>query len=82
MLAGFLWYSPVLFGKPWMKEMGYDPSDKGQGPGDKESRGAGLLGLVRGESGFRVCAGALPATGFHVWRGFVPTVQFTGALFT
>jgi hypothetical protein len=21
-------------------------------------------------------------TGFHVWRGFVATVQFTGALFT
>jgi hypothetical protein len=22
---GFLWYSPVLFGKKWMKEMGYTP---------------------------------------------------------
>ena len=23
---GALWYSPVLFAKPWMKEMGIDPS--------------------------------------------------------
>lgn len=28
MVVGFLWYSPVLFAKPWMREMGYDPNDK------------------------------------------------------
>ena len=28
MIVGFLWYSPVLFAKPWMALMGYDPSDK------------------------------------------------------
>src|SRR5260370_10712032 len=28
MVVGFLWYSPLLFAKPWMKEMGYDPNDK------------------------------------------------------
>ena len=31
-LLGGLWYSPVLFGTPWMKEMGLDPEkrqDKG-----------------------------------------------------
>ncbi len=28
--AGFLWYSPMLFAKPWMHEMGYDPNDNAQ----------------------------------------------------
>jgi hypothetical protein len=28
MAVGFLWYSPALFAKPWVKEMGYDMNDK------------------------------------------------------
>jgi hypothetical protein len=28
-LLGGLWYSPVLFGKIWMKEVGYDESQQG-----------------------------------------------------
>jgi hypothetical protein len=28
MIVGFLWYSPLLFAKAWMREMGYDPNDK------------------------------------------------------
>src|SRR5256885_14436450 len=28
MVAGFLWYSPMLFAKPWTVLMGYDPNDK------------------------------------------------------
>jgi hypothetical protein len=28
MVVGFLWYSPLLFAKSWMREMGYDPNDK------------------------------------------------------
>ena len=28
MAIGFLWYSPMLFAKPWVKEMGYDMYDK------------------------------------------------------
>jgi hypothetical protein len=28
MLIGFLWYSPLLFARPWMLAMGYDPEDK------------------------------------------------------
>lgn len=27
MLVGGFWYSPVLFGKPWMREMGKNPDD-------------------------------------------------------
>ena len=28
MVIGFLWYSPLLFARPWMVLMGYDPNDK------------------------------------------------------
>jgi hypothetical protein len=28
MVVGFLWYSPILFARPWMVAMGYDPEDK------------------------------------------------------
>jgi Protein of unknown function (DUF1761) len=94
MVVGFLWYSPLLFAKPWMKEMGYDPNDKAKTEEMKKSAGpayggsflaslvsAFILALflhwLRAESlhfGLMV--------GFHVWLGFVATVQFTSALFT
>lgn len=33
MIIGFLWYSPVLFSKAWMKEIGLKPEDmSGGGP--------------------------------------------------
>ncbi|MGA2418614.1 MAG: DUF1761 domain-containing protein [Candidatus Acidiferrum sp.] len=28
MAIGFLWYSPALFAKPWVEEMGYDMNDQ------------------------------------------------------
>ena len=28
MVAGFVWYSPALFARPWTILMGYDPDDK------------------------------------------------------
>ena len=94
MLVGFLWYSPVLFAKPWMKEMGYDPNDKvktaemqkSAGPAYAGSLVAGLISAfvlalflhwMRAEGAY---IGAM--TGFHVWLGFVATVQLTGALFS
>src|SRR3989442_13985646 len=39
MVVGFLWYSPVLFAKPWMREMGYDPNDKARMEEMKKSAG-------------------------------------------
>jgi hypothetical protein len=93
MILGFVWYSPLLFAKPWVREMGYDLSDKakmeemrkGAGPAYAGSFAASLVSAftlalflhwVRAENlhyGLMV--------GFHVWLGFVATVQFTGALF-
>ena len=93
MVLGFLWYSPLLFAKAWTREMGYDPNDKSKmdemrrnaGPAYAGSFVAGLLSAVtlalilhgmRAESlHFGVMAS------FHIWLGFVATVQFTGALF-
>lgn len=94
MVVGFLWYSPLLFAKPWMREMGYDPNDKAKMEEMKKSAGlayggsflaslvsAFILALflhwLRAES---LHVGLM--VGFHVWLGFVATVQFTSALFT
>jgi hypothetical protein len=94
MVVGFLWYSPLLFAKPWMREMGYDPNDKAKTDEMKKSAGpayagsmvAGLLsaftlalilhGLRAEDLHFGIMAS------FHIWLGFVATVQFTNALFT
>ena len=94
MVVGFLWYSPLLFAKPWMREMGYDPNDKARM--EEMRKGAGrayggsfvasllsaftlaliLHGLRAQDLHFGLMAS------FHVWLGFVATVQFTGALFS
>ena len=93
MVVGFLWYSPLLFAKPWMREMGYDPNDKARvaemqksaGPAYAGSFAAGLLSaftlalILHGLRAEDVHFGLM--VGFHVWLGFVATVQLTGALF-
>jgi|SRR4029077_8860352 hypothetical protein len=93
MLIGFLWYSPVLFAKPWMREMGYDPNDKAKIEQMQKSAGPAYLGSFVASliSAFvlalffhwlRVSNMHLALlTAFHVWLGFVATVQFTNALF-
>src|SRR5258707_15834145 len=93
MVVGFLWYSPLLFAKPWMREMGYDPNDKARMEEMKKGAGrayggsfvASLLSafplalILHGLRTEELHTGAM--LGFHVWLGFVATVQFTGALF-
>ena len=44
MVVGFLWYSPLLFAKPWMREMGYDPQDKARVQEMQKSAGPAYLG--------------------------------------
>ena len=94
MVAGFLWYSPMLFANPWMVLMGYDPNDKAKiaemqksaGPSYAMSTVAGILtAFVLGK--IISVAGAASAVdglkiGMVVWLGFVTTVQFTNALFS
>jgi hypothetical protein len=93
MVVGFLWYSPVLFAKAWMREMGYDPNDKAKvqemqksaGPAYAGSFVASLLSaftlalILHGLRAEDVHFGIMAS--FHIWLGFVATVQFTGALF-
>jgi len=94
MAVGFLWYSPLLFAKPWVVLMGYDPND--QAKLAEMRKGAGLsyaLSLVASLlSAFvlgKIIAVATVDTvlygmkfGLAAWLGFVTTVQLTGARFS
>lgn len=93
MVVGFLWYSPLLFAKAWVREMGYDMNDKAKmdemrksaGPAYAGSMVASLISaftlalILHGLHAEDVHFGLM--AGFHIWLGFVATVQFTGALF-
>lgn len=94
MLIGFIWYSPMLFAKPWMREMGYDPNDKSSADKMRKSAGpayaaslvaslisAFVLALFLHEMHVQDLEYGL-LVGSHVWLGFVATVQLTSALFT
>ena len=93
MVLGFLWYSPLLFAKPWTVAMGYDLNDKAKM--DEMRKGAGkLYGItfVASLLSAFVLAKIIVVTtvnaalygmkiGFAVWLGFVTTVQLTSTLF-
>ena len=94
MVAGFLWYSPVLFARPWMVLMGYDPNDqakiaemqKSAGPAYGLSLVASLLSATVMGKIIAVATVNTPLYGMKiglaVWLGFVTTVQLTNALFS
>jgi hypothetical protein len=93
MLVGFVWYSPLLFAKPWMREMGYDPNDKTKVQEMQQSAGLAYMGSLIASlvTAFTLALffhwlrvetlhfGLMAA--FHIWLGFVATVQLTGVLF-
>ena len=93
MVLGFLWYSPLLFAKPWMLLMGYDPEDKAKLA--EMQKGAGKIygmSFVASLVSATVLAKIIAITtvssalygmkvGFAVWLGFVTTVQLTSVLF-
>jgi hypothetical protein len=93
MVIGFLWYSPLLFAKPWMIAMGYDPEDKARIA--ELQKGAwrlygidflcSLLGaFVLGKITFHLGVSTFyygMKVGLAVWAGFVATVQLTDTLF-
>jgi len=91
--VGFLWYSPMLFARPWMVAMGYDPEDKAKIQEMQKSAGksyaisfvtglvsAFVLGKIIRETRIDT---ALDGTivGLAIWLGFVTTVQLTAKLF-
>jgi hypothetical protein len=93
MVLGFLWYSPLLFARPWMMLMGYDPDNKAKLA--EIQKGAGkmyglsfLASLVSAAVLAKIVAVTTVSTvlygmkvGFAVWLGFVTTVQLTNVLF-
>ncbi len=93
MILGFVWYSPALFAKPWMREMGYDLNDKAKLKEMQKSAGptygiAFLAGLLSAFMLGKILSITPIDTalygmklGLGVWLGFVATVQLTGALF-
>ena len=94
MVAGFLWYSPILFAKPWMVLMGYDPNDKAKIAEMQKSAGSSyglsfvaslaaafVLGKIIAISTIKSPVYGMKL-GFAVWLGFVTTVQLTNALFS
>ncbi len=83
MALGFLWFGPV-FGKPWMKYMGFTRKDveKSKRKGMAATYFMGFLGsLVTSYvlAHFVFYTGAVDVfggmvTGFYIWLGFVATV--------
>src|SRR6478735_3899127 len=93
MVLGFLWYSPLLFARPWMVAMGYDPADKARMEEMRKSASKSYtISLVASLVSAFVLARIVHITtvntvlygmkvGFAVWLGFVTTVQLTAKLF-
>ncbi len=90
MALGWLWYSPLLFGKRWMKEAGYTPKDEAK---MKESgmKSMGIMFLISIVMAYILAhfvdylgaidlAGALQAAGW-IWIGFVATIMLQPVLF-
>lgn len=92
--VGFLWYSPILFGKPWAKLMGYTKeslakAQKQMGPLYAISFFASLVTgyvlyhvMVLSSSffGYTPLTTGL-STAFFLWLGFVAPVQLTDVIF-
>jgi len=93
MVVGFLWYSPMLFARPWMIAMGYDPDDKPKLQEMQKNAGKSyaisfVASLVSAFILAKIIHIATVDTalygmkvGFAVWLGFVTTVQLTAKLF-
>ena len=94
MVVGFLWYSPLLFAKPWMVLMGVDPNDKAKIAEMQKSAGPSYMLSLLASVASAIVLGKIVAIatvntplygmkiGIAVWLGFVTTVQLTNALFT
>jgi len=91
MAVGFLWYSPLLFGKPWMKLKGY--TEKSMKEAQKKMGGkyflsfigslvtAFVLGWFIKVTNMATLSGGM-GTGLLMWVGFVTTVQFSSWVFS
>lgn len=94
MVIGFIWYSPLIVGKAWMKEKGYsaDSLKKAQKDMEKLYGLSFVLSLLTAYvlshmvflSDNFYQFGRLPTgliTAFWMWLGFIMPVQLTAAIF-
>ncbi len=95
MVVGFLWYSPFLLGKPWMKEMGYTPDSikKAQKEMGKLYALSFIVALITAYVLSHVMTLSMNFfqtselstalnTAFWMWLGFVMPVQVTNTIFS
>src|SRR5258707_7054499 len=93
MVVGFLWYSPMVFARPWMVAMGYDPEDKARMQEMQKSAGksyaisfvaslfsALVLGKIISVMTVDTSLYGMKV-GFVIWVCFVTMVQLTAKLF-
>ena len=89
MAVGMLWYSPVMFGKPWMKMMGFKTSDmKKMKLSPTASMITGLVTalvlsfvMAKFASTLQISTAAGGAVlGFWVWLGFFATTSLGSVL--
>lgn len=90
MVLGALWYSPLLFGKKWMRIIGWTEKDmEGKKEGMEKAYALSFLGgllmafvmahFVKYTGAKNVLEGA--QTGLWIWVGFVITTSLGGILF-
>lgn len=88
--VGFLWYSPMLFGKPWMALSGFTPeSMAGMKKDMTKTYGIMFVAqivmnyvLAHILSAYQANSVAMGLQGaFWVWLGFIATTMLTGVLF-
>lgn len=93
-ILGFLWYSPFVLGKPWMKEKGFTEESlkKAQKEMGKLYGVSFVISLITAYVLFHIMTmstaffhySALQTglmSGFFVWLGFMMPVQLTAAIF-
>ncbi|HSX57958.1 MAG TPA: DUF1761 domain-containing protein [Candidatus Saccharimonadales bacterium] len=95
MIVGFVYYSPYVMGKPWMKERGYTP-EKLKGMQKEMGKWYALsfvAALITGYILFHIITLSLNfyhysnemtgiITAFWVWLGFLMPVQLTATIFS
>jgi hypothetical protein len=90
--VGSLWYSPVLFAKPWIKAMGFTKKEMDKSMKEMQWQmylmpfliaiiTAVILSWFIGMLGVQTAAEGFE-TGFLAWFGFVATTMFTNWMFS
>lgn len=95
MAVGFLWYSPIILGKPWMKERGFtkEKMKSMQKEAAKSYGMSAIAALLMAYVLYHVMALSFNTynysavqtgltSGFFMWLGFVMPTQFTTTIFS